>query len=228
MGLTFDDEYYLYVTPNGILKSNSAVNGETLLCAIYTDGAYAPVPENVGTYTLTAGIWVMDAVQVYGTSSIAVLNNHIALPPGDFGAGYGMVYQGATNGWSILGGVDYLRNSNSMSTYISHVSDTDTDTAVSVFGNLLGYTVCDATSGAITRTLPDVSALGTSYIGRVITYIKTDASANAVTITPNTTQTINGSYSNQTLSSQYDVLRLLLISVSDGAATPSPYEWIIV
>lgn len=227
MGLTFGSQYYLYLTPNGMLKSNSASNGQTLLCAIYTDGNYSPVPANAGVYTLTAGVWVKNAVQLYGTSSIAVLNNYFGLPE-DFGAGYGMVYQGASNGWSVLGGVDYIRNSTSISTYVSNVSDTYPDEAVSVFGNFPGYILCDANSVEITRTLPDVSSLGTSYIGRLITYIKIDSSANAITITPNANQTINGSYSSQTLSSQYDVLKLLLISVSDGAATPSPYEWIIV
>ena len=69
------------------------------------------------------------------------------------------------------------------------------------------YLFCDATSGAITITLPAVSA-GLQY-----TIKKTDSSANAVTIDGNSAEVIDGELT-QVLTTQWDVITI----VSNGTA----------
>lgn len=68
---------------------------------------------------------------------------------------------------------------------------------------------CDATTAAITLTLPPTEGL----IGKVYIFLKSDVSANTVTIDGQDAETINGSLT-KVLSSQYDSV----IIISTGTA----------
>lgn len=72
--------------------------------------------------------------------------------------------------------------------------------------------LCDATSGAITVTLPAVADADPTA-GRVVTVKKTDASGNAVTLDADGSETIDGA-TTKALSSQYDSVTI----VSDGTS----------
>ncbi len=61
----------------------------------------------------------------------------------------------------------------------------------------------DATSGAVTITLPAVSGAA----GRIYTIKKTDASGNAVTVDPNASETIDGA-TTASLASQYSTITI--------------------
>jgi hypothetical protein len=66
---------------------------------------------------------------------------------------------------------------------------------------LTDFTIaCDATSGAITITLPAAA----SHTGRIYVVKKTDASGNAVTIDPNASETIDGA-TTEVISAQWGV-----------------------
>src|SRR5574343_264854 len=62
--------------------------------------------------------------------------------------------------------------------------------------------LCNCTAGAITVTLPQVTAVSSTTFGKQYQVIKTDSSANAVTIACYSGDTINGA-STKTLSTQY-------------------------
>ena len=88
------------------------------------------------------------------------------------------------------------------------VNSITTNASVST-GQNNSVVLANATSGAITVTLPSAIAAGAAFI---VTIKKTDSSGNAVTISPVLAQTIDGA-SSVALSSQWQVYQL----VSDGA-----------
>jgi len=73
--------------------------------------------------------------------------------------------------------------------------------------------IVDASGGAVTITLPEISNCGE---GRIIRIVKIDSSANAVTISCSGTDTIEGSAS-ITLANQYDKALLQTINSSTWA-----------
>lgn len=86
-----------------------------------------------------------------------------------------------------------------------------------ITANLLANDECvilaDATSGAITITLPDAE----SALDRVYYIKKTDVSANTVTIDGENAETIDGAIT-ETLTAQFETIQI----VSDGT------EWFII
>ncbi len=89
-----------------------------------------------------------------------------------------------------------------------------TVTADTTLGAADAIVLADATSGAVTVTLPD--AAGALEV-EVVVVKRTSSGANAVTVATTGSQTIDGA-STQTLSNQYDAL----VVASDGA------DWHIV
>lgn len=85
-----------------------------------------------------------------------------------------------------------------------------TQTTSYTIQNNIFYVRADATSGAMTVTLP----LATSSEGRQVLICKVDASANAVTVDGNGSETIQGSAS-ISLASQWDKA-LLICNGNDG------------
>jgi hypothetical protein len=74
---------------------------------------------------------------------------------------------------------------------------------------------CDATSGAITLTLP---ALSTCTAGQEFVAVKTDSSGNSVTFDGNASETINGATTLST-STQYGILRIKVNAAKTGFYT---------
>lgn len=91
--------------------------------------------------------------------------------------------------------------------FINSVSKTSADSPYTILATD-DIVLANATSGAITATLPTAA----SITGREITIIKTDSSANVVTIATTSSQTINGS-TNDYLPNQYDKVTY----ISDGS-----------
>lgn len=83
--------------------------------------------------------------------------------------------------------------------------------SITATGNagLYRYELVDATSGAITRTVPAVA--GNKF--KTLSFIKVDSGANAVTIEGSGSETINGAL-NQALTTQYEGVTI----TCDGAA----------
>ena len=93
------------------------------------------------------------------------------------------------------------------------VQPTTTITASKTIGLLSRNVFVDATSGALTVTLPSAS----SAVGRYFNVKKIDSTSNAVTVDADGSETIDGS-TTASLASQYDSLSI----VSDGT------EWFII
>ncbi len=90
-----------------------------------------------------------------------------------------------------------------VSTYTKKISDVTNTTSDYTVGSEVHWVRVDASSGAVTVTLPPVGT-----VGRSIGVIKIDSSSNAVTVDGNGSETIS-STSSITLSTQYESISLI-------------------
>lgn len=224
IGLDWGTDYYVNYLPNGELATHQAAEGETLLATLVLEGTFpgANTPGTTGSYTLTSGVWVLDVSQPSSGSTVTI-SNFATLPNG---IGLTYVEQPDSGTWEIVNHSNIYMG-NTQSSVVVEVDTTDQDSLLNNQNQPIGYVLVDATAGDVTRTLPDV---GTNnwYKGRKITYIKIDASANDVNVTTDTGQVYNGSAGTHIMSAQFESVTFLCVAVSDGAATPSAVEWIIV
>lgn len=224
LGLDWGDDYYLNYLPNGGIASYQAAEGETILATLVLDGTFpgAVTPASTGAYTLTAGVWVLDVSQPSAGSTVTIADS--ATLPNGIGLTY--VEQPDSGIWEVVNHSN-IYMANTQSAVVVEVDATGQDDLLNAQNQPIGYVLVDATAGDVTRTLPDV---GTNkwYKGRKITYIKIDASANDVNVATDTGQVYNGSAGTHIMSAQFESVTFLCVAVSDGAATPSAVEWIVV
>lgn len=203
-GLSWGPDYYLYQAPDGTYYTEQASNGDTIICASYLLGAgsgYAGDITQEGIWTLTAGAWVRNSTQLLPGES-AIVEPLSGIP-----WTVGLEFVKLADGRMEQSNAQYLRDVIATSTVVESYTTTATLDATTS-GAHAGFGVCNATSGAFTVTLVPVA----DDRGRSVLFVKTDATGNAVSIDADGTETINGSTSAVTLTTQWDWVRL----TSDG------------
>ena len=86
-------------------------------------------------------------------------------------------------------------------------------------GSVIDVYYVDATSGAVTVTLPTLAS-GDASDGRAVTVMKIDSGGSAVTLTPPTGETVKGS-STHALSGQWDSVTIVERTSTDWAIIAS-------
>lgn len=202
--LSWGDDYYFYQTPSGESVAAQAAEGTTIGCASYLLGAvdsYASDLDQEGIWTLTGGVWVRNATQPLPGEVVGQ----------DSGAAdwqVGNAYIKCDDGHIEQANLRYVRLLIAQQTIIETYTTTATVDATTS-GSKTGFGRCDATAGAFTVNLPSATLTNR---GRSTLFVKTDNSVNVVSIDADGAETINGSTSAITLTTQWDWVRL----TSDG------------
>lgn len=201
--LDWGDDYYFYQTPSGENLTAQATEGTTIGCASYLLGAadgYAGDVTQEGVWTLTGGAWVRDTAQPRAGEIVSQDTGAAAWQLGN-------TYIKCSDGHLEHANLQYLRAIVATATVIETLSgDATLDATTS--GAKTGLARCDATSAAFTATLVPAA----TNRGRSILFVKIDSTGNAVSVDADGTETINGSTSAVTLTSQWDWVRV----TSDG------------
>ena len=201
--LDWGDDYYFYQTPSGENLTAQATEGTTIGCASYLLGAadgYAGDVTQEGVWTLTGGAWVRDTAQPRAGEIVSQDTGAAAWQLGN-------TYIKCSDGHLEHANLQYLRAIVATATVIETLSgDATLDATTS--GAKTGLARCDATSAAFTATLVPAA----TNRGRSILFVKIDSTGNAVSVDADGSETINGSTSAVTLTSQWDWVRV----TSDG------------